>query len=173
MSAVFVDGRKALKSHVNKATDIGLVSAVKLWRRQFLAGHFRPIAQSKYNYKRRSFKYTRFKKRQAKRTGRTVRPLVLTGKSERLIRADKSPPILKKRGGKRKLGIKGNRGAELRIKAEKYFFQFKPGVSPDKVDELTRLTSGESATLNVRFRKIFDADLTRRTRARRKLRKVA
>lgn len=169
MAAVMVDGTKALKGHVDKATDAGLIAAVKLWRRRYLAGHFRRAAIARYGYKERTKGYER---RKAKRF-RHTRPLVFTGESEKQILGNQDPVILRKRGGSRALARAGTRGAEFRIRAPKHFFQYKPGVSPDKVDELTRLIAIEIAELQKQFRQTFEQDIIKRTRGRRKVRKVA
>ena len=108
-----------------------LSKAVQDWRRTALDKHFREGAVERYGYKIRNVRGQRRKRKKYKH----ARPLVLTGISEAMIKAAPNLTIRKR--------IDKRTGAEWRIVAPKYFFQYKPGVSPDKTDEMTRLTQDE------------------------------
>lgn len=157
LAAATRDGERVLKSHLKVAIRAGLKSAVLYWRRRLMMGHFSINALTKYGYEPRSSKYN---KRKWFKYGHNV-PLILTGRSKDSIQGNQQPILFRK-----KAGIEG---AEFRIVAPKYFYQYKPGVSSDKTDELTRVTDAELKRLAKVNAKQLDKTLTRIT-ARRKRR---
>jgi len=144
-AGVVYTGRKGFKpKEFRKIIKEELQGLVKMWWRRFLPMHFKPGAEHKYHYKKRS---RRYQSKKASLTGR-VTPLVKTGRMRIAVT--------------RSVAISGSsKKARGTLTAPVYLDTHDPS-QPDKAKEMTTMTKGEvtmmAKWLDRRLQMIHDRD---------------